>query len=139
MQRGAFISGVFVPASDGKEFAVYDPGSRKALHAPVFFFFITLKPVPYTLSYKPQTLNPKPCRAELARVADLGVEDVRRAVADADAGPLGPLGPSSSQHRRTPELVLQKSHASFRITFRPPGAEDRGRNRLKGILIGRLS
>jgi hypothetical protein len=31
--------------------------------------------------------------------------------------PLGPLGSSSSQHRRTPELVLQKSHASFRITF----------------------
>ena len=27
----------------------------------------------------------------------------------------GPLGYSSSQHRRTPELVLQKSHASFRI------------------------
>ena len=40
--------------------------------------------------------------------------------------PLGPLGSSSSQHRRTLELVLQKSHASFRITFRPPGAEDRG-------------
>jgi len=38
---------------------------------------------------------------------------------------LGPLGSSSSQHRRTPELVLQRSHASFRITFRPPGAEDR--------------
>ena len=36
---------------------------------------------------------------------------------------LGPLGPSSSQHRRTPELVLQKRHASFRITFSPPGAE----------------
>ncbi|KAJ1480681.1 hypothetical protein T484DRAFT_1956065 [Baffinella frigidus] len=34
--------------------------------------------------------------------------------------PLGPLGSSSSQHRRTPELVLQESHASFRITFRPP-------------------
>ena len=46
--------------------------------------------------------------------------------------PLGPLGSSSSQHRRTPELVLQKSHASFRITFRPPSAEDHGRNRLKG-------
>ncbi|KAJ1470919.1 hypothetical protein T484DRAFT_3566487 [Baffinella frigidus] len=38
--------------------------------------------------------------------------------------PLGPLGSSSSQHRRTPELVLQKRHASFRITFRLPGAED---------------
>ena len=25
--------------------------------------------------------------------------------------PLGPLGSSSSQHRRTPELVLQKNHA----------------------------
>ena len=36
--------------------------------------------------------------------------------------PLGPLGSSSSQQRRTPGLVLQKSHASFRITFRPPGA-----------------
>ena len=35
--------------------------------------------------------------------------------------PLGPLGSSSSQHRRTPELVLQKSHASFRITYLPPG------------------
>jgi len=30
--------------------------------------------------------------------------------------PLGPLDSSSSQHRRTPELVLQKGHASFRIT-----------------------
>ena len=30
--------------------------------------------------------------------------------------PLGPLGSSSSQHRRTPEIVLQKGHASFRIT-----------------------
>ena len=38
------------------------------------------------------------------------------------SGPLGPLDSSSSQHRRTPELVLQKSHASFRITFRPPHA-----------------
>jgi len=34
--------------------------------------------------------------------------------------PLVPLGSSSFQHRRTPELVLQKSHASFRITFSPP-------------------
>ena len=33
------------------------------------------------------------------------------------------LGSSSYQHRRTPELVLQKNHASVRITFRPPGAE----------------
>ena len=31
-------------------------------------------------------------------------------------GPSGPLGSSSSQHRRTLEVVLQKSHASFRIT-----------------------
>ena len=31
-------------------------------------------------------------------------------------GPVGPSGSPSSQHRRTPELVLQKSHASFRIT-----------------------
>jgi hypothetical protein len=47
--------------------------------------------------------------------------------------PLGALGFSSFQHRRTPEVVLQKSHASFRITFRPrPGAEDRGKHRLKG-------
>ena len=30
--------------------------------------------------------------------------------------PLGPLGSLSSQYRRTLELVLQKSHASFRIT-----------------------
>ena len=35
-----------------------------------------------------------------------------------DARHSGPLGSSSSQHRRTPELVLQKSRASFRITFR---------------------
>ena len=41
---------------------------------------------------------------------------------------VGPLGSSSSQHGRTPKLVLQEEHASFRITFRPPGAEDRGRN-----------
>ena len=47
---------------------------------------------------------------------------------------LGPVGSSSFQGRRTPELVLQKSRASFRITFRLPGADDRGRNRLKGIL-----
>ena len=33
-------------------------------------------------------------------------------------------------YRRTPELVLPKKYASFRITFRPPGAEDRGRDRL---------
>eukprot|EP00290_Baffinella_frigidus_P009741 CAMPEP_0180138960 /NCGR_PEP_ID=MMETSP0986-20121125/13242_1 /TAXON_ID=697907 /ORGANISM="non described non described, Strain CCMP2293" /LENGTH=79 /DNA_ID=CAMNT_0022080959 /DNA_START=242 /DNA_END=477 /DNA_ORIENTATION=- len=31
---------------------------------------------------------------------------------------LGPLGSSSSHHRRTPELVLQKGHASFRMTSR---------------------
>jgi hypothetical protein len=40
--------------------------------------------------------------------------------------PLGPLGPSSSQHRRTLELVLQESHVYFRITFRPPGAASLG-------------
>ena len=34
--------------------------------------------------------------------------------------PLGPLGSSSSLQRRTPELVLQKGHASFRITSSPP-------------------
>ena len=50
--------------------------------------------------------------------------------------PLGPSGPSSS-HRRTPELVLQKSPASFRITFWPPGAEDRGRNLARGIILNR--
>ena len=33
---------------------------------------------------------------------------------------LGPLGFSSSQHRRSPELLLQKGHASFRITPSPP-------------------
>ena len=33
-----------------------------------------------------------------------------------EAGPLGLLGSSSSHHRRTLELVLQKSPASFRIT-----------------------
>jgi len=32
--------------------------------------------------------------------------------------PLGPLGSSSSQHRRTPELVLQKDHASFQTEGR---------------------
>ena len=34
--------------------------------------------------------------------------------------PLGPLAFSSFQHRRTPELVLQKDYASFRITSGPP-------------------
>ena len=46
--------------------------------------------------------------------------------------PLGPSGSSSSQHRRRPELVLQKSHASFRITFRleaPPPRPRRARPR----------
>ena len=33
--------------------------------------------------------------------------------------PFGPLGSSSSQHRRTPELVLLKGPASFRITSSP--------------------
>jgi hypothetical protein len=33
---------------------------------------------------------------------------------------LGPLVSASSQHRRTPEIVLQKGHASFRITSSPP-------------------
>ena len=32
------------------------------------------------------------------------------------AGPSGPVGSSSSQYRRTLELVLPKKHASFRIT-----------------------
>ena len=35
-------------------------------------------------------------------------------------GPLGPSGSSSSQHRRTPELILQKGHASCQVTFSPP-------------------
>ena len=35
-------------------------------------------------------------------------------------GPLGPLGSSSSQHRRTPELVLWKDHTSFQFTSAPP-------------------
>ena len=34
-------------------------------------------------------------------------------------GPLGPLGSSSTQHRRTPELVQRKGQASFRITSSP--------------------
>ena len=34
--------------------------------------------------------------------------------------PFGPLGSSGSQHTRTPELVLEKGHASFRITSSPP-------------------
>jgi len=37
--------------------------------------------------------------------------------------PSGPLGSSSSQHKRTPELVLQKDHASFRITSPPTHCE----------------
>ena len=37
-------------------------------------------------------------------------------------------------HRQTPELILQKGRASFRITSGPPMQKDRGRNRLKGIL-----
>ena len=32
---------------------------------------------------------------------------------------LGPLGSSSFQNRRTPEIVLLKGHASFRITSSP--------------------
>ena len=44
--------------------------------------------------------------------------------------PLGPLGSSSSQHMRTLELVLQKSHASFWITFSPPGANPKPLTRL---------
>jgi len=31
-------------------------------------------------------------------------------------GALGPLGSSSSQHRRTPAIVVKEGHASFRIT-----------------------
>ena len=34
--------------------------------------------------------------------------------------PLGPLGSSRSQHRRTPMFFLWKGHASFRITSGPP-------------------
>ena len=34
--------------------------------------------------------------------------------------PLGPLGSSSLQYRRTPEIVLWKDHASCRITSSPP-------------------
>ena len=34
--------------------------------------------------------------------------------------PLGPVGSSSSQHRRTPEIVLEKGHASFWIKSSPP-------------------
>ena len=33
---------------------------------------------------------------------------------------LGPSGSSSSQHRRTPGIILLKDHASFRITSGPP-------------------
>jgi hypothetical protein len=39
-----------------------------------------------------------------------------------------------TQHRRTPEIVLQKGHASFRIAFRPPCTEYRGRTGSKAIL-----
>ena len=34
--------------------------------------------------------------------------------------PLGILGHLSSKHRRTPEIVLSKGHASFRITSSSP-------------------
>ena len=34
--------------------------------------------------------------------------------------PLGLSGSSSSQHRRKPEIVLHKGHASLRITSAPP-------------------
>jgi len=39
-------------------------------------------------------------------------------------------GSSSSQHRWTPELILQKGHASFRTTSGHSAQKDRGRNRL---------
>ena len=60
-----------------------------------------------------------PAQASLIRVKDC----TQGSQAYGTSGPFGPLGSSRSQHRRTPELVLQKSHASFRITFRPPGAD----------------
>ena len=63
----------------------------------------------------------------------------RAVQAAADSPPtLGPLGSSSSQHRRPPELILRKGRASFRITSGPPSQKDRGRNGLKGILIGHV-
>ena len=43
-----------------------------------------------------------------------------RQVVKASPCPFGPLGSSSSQHRRTPEIVVWKGHASFRITSAPP-------------------
>ena len=46
--------------------------------------------------------------------------EARKELTFEKVGPLGPLGSSSSKHRRTPEIVLQKDHASFRITSSPP-------------------
>ena len=42
--------------------------------------------------------------------------------------PLGPLGSSSSQHRRTPNIVLWRDHDSFRITSSPLEEDQRGRH-----------
>ena len=53
--------------------------------------------------------------------------------------PLGPLGFSSSQHRQTPELLLQKSHASVRMKFRPSGAKDRGRTLFNNAPVTSIS
>ena len=47
---------------------------------------------------------------------DLALEQQLLVGVGVDVGPLGPLGSSSSHHRRTLELVLQRSPVSFRIT-----------------------
>ena len=72
-------------------------------------------------------LHGRACRwAMLGKLKTKGpkaVSGVGRSLLRRFCGPsrlLGPLDSSSSQHRRTPELVLQKDHASFRITSGPP-------------------
>ena len=52
--------------------------------------------------------------------------------------PLGPLGSSSSQHRCTPEIVLQKGHASFRITSSPHTEDPGTRLRMNSSFFGQI-
>jgi hypothetical protein len=81
-----------------------------------------------------------PCACELNEPSVVSLSpSQRRSQAPARGGPLGPLGSFNSHHRRTPERILQKGRASFRITSDPPVQKDRGRNRLKGILIGHVT
>jgi len=78
--------------------------------------------------------NPLPSRASLhchrepsphCRPTSIALEGNRARSRRRDRSwPLGPSGCSSSQHRRTPELVLQKSHASFREPRTPEPQDD---------------